>query len=125
MQPLRNIAVIASDRGLLSSLVFSLEVAGYHVLASEGWPDGGLAGENLACTVVDASAYAHDPQLRQGLEALDLPLVYLSDDFLPLPELPHLRSLLKPFQGPDLLALVERQMRPQPIAAPVSRPAID
>lgn len=108
LQPVRTIAVIAFDQGLLSSLVFSLEVAGYRVLASEGWPEGGLAGQDLACAVVDAGAYGRDGALRHGLETLDLPLVYLSDDLIPLPVHPRLSPLPKPFQGPDLLQLVER-----------------
>lgn len=121
LQPLRTIAVIACDQGLLSSLVFSLEVAGYRVLASEGWPEGGLAGRDLACAVVDAGAYGRDCALREGLATLDVPLVYLADGLIPLPAHSRLSPLTKPVQGPDLLQLVERHLADA--AAPEPAPA--
>lgn len=107
MKPLRNIAVIAYDKGLLSSLVFSLEVAGYHVLASQEWPEDGFVPGGLHCVVVDAVAYGRDPALRNGLDTLDVPLIYLADDIMLLPVLPRMSPLLKPFQGPELLQLVD------------------
>lgn len=107
MKPLRNIAVIAYDKGLLSSLVFSLEVAGYHVLASQEWPEDGFVPGGLHCVVVDAVAYGRDPALSNGLDTLDVPLIYLADDIMLLPVLPRMSPLLKPFQGPELLQLVD------------------
>jgi hypothetical protein len=114
----RNIAVIAYDQGLLSSLVFSLEVAGFRVVASEGWPPGGLDHAGICCAIVDADAYRRDPAIRPGLDALDAPMIYLADDMPPFPSHTRMSRLLKPFQGPDLLQHVEAHALPAPALAP-------
>lgn len=98
----KTIAVVASDEGLLSSLAFALEVEGYIPRCEPTWPPNLAEDPNLLCVIVDAETHRRDARVRDAVKALNVPLVFLSDDVSPVPSHPRMARLTKPFQGTEL-----------------------
>lgn len=103
-----TIAIVASDQGLLRSLVFALEVEGFSVVPAARWSPEFDAVAEIDCIVVDADALRRQPHLRSAIKSTVVPVVFLADGMIEPPERADIYPLSKPFQGADLTALLRQ-----------------
>jgi hypothetical protein len=100
-----KIIVIAADAGLRDSLAFSLQVEGYLVEAYDAWCESGAS--LLPCIkIID------DQVIRDSPAALDYvcreagAVILLADGLSPAPDNVRAEILTKPFEGADLVRMV-------------------
>ena len=108
----QTIAIVASDQGLLRSLVFSLEVEGFSVVAAERWRMELHDRGDVACFIVDANSLPVDDASRASFDRHRAPVIFLADGYVAAPERAGVHALSKPFHGGDLTALLRQIVGP-------------
>lgn len=122
MRATGTIAIVASDQGLLRSLVFALEVEGFSVFPAAGWSSELDKIGDIACFVADADSMRVEAQSRDILLRHSAPLIFLADGFVAPPDRAGVHVLPKPFRGGDLTGLL-RQLVGREAVCRVTAPA--
>ncbi|WP_117192449.1 DNA-binding transcriptional response regulator [Rhizobium terrae] len=105
--PSKHIVVIAPDLGLRQSLTFALEVEGYQVEAYETWRKCRHSALPALCMIIDDQVL-RSSDARQCLRNSSHAVILLTDGISPpILENPGL-TLMKPFDGAELLSLVRK-----------------
>lgn len=103
-----KIIVIAPDLALRQSLTFALEVEGYQVEAHASWTKGCVPVAPVLCMIFDDQILRGRGGARQYLLDPAHPVILLTDGISPLVENNPGFTLVKPFDGADLVGLVKR-----------------
>ena len=108
--------VAAPDKALRDSLQFLLECDGFtvetHVSAMTAFASPRVT--EAACAVIDDRAIDEWRSMPGHCRAFAKPIILLVSLFRPVPDLPHVRLVTKPFLGEPLIDAVQKALAGAP-----------
>lgn len=102
------ILVAAPDESFRHSLAFALESDDFRVCAYPYAADAFASHQShdAACAVIDDDAVSDWDQVEEQFSRFAKPVILLMGQFRIVPEIPSIRSLMKPYLGAPLIEAV-------------------